>query len=101
MGRLPKNNLMRGLAASPFASHHSPAAKPALILVNIPIDSDSHTAHHPHFPGDRIPRHFDARWPMNISPGSSPLTTILLIDDNDKDRTYYAERIRIGIPATL
>ena len=35
---------------------------------------------------------------MNISPGSFPLTTILLIDDNDKDRTYYAERIRIGIP---
>jgi len=30
--------------------------------------------------------------------GQFPLTTILLIDDNDKDRTYYAERIRIGIP---
>jgi len=36
---------------------------------------------------------------MNLSPRiSSPFTTILLIDDNDKDRTYYAERIRIGIP---
>ena len=29
---------------------------------------------------------------------SSPFTTILLIDDNDKDRTYYAERIQRGIP---
>ena len=28
----------------------------------------------------------------------SPLTTILLIDDNDQDREYYAERIRSGIP---
>ena len=28
----------------------------------------------------------------------SQFTTILLIDDNDKDRTYYAERIRMGIP---
>ena len=36
---------------------------------------------------------------MNLSPRiSSPFTTILLIDDNDHDRTYYAERIRIGIP---
>ena len=25
-------------------------------------------------------------------------TTILLIDDHDKDRTYYADSIRIGIP---
>jgi DNA-binding NarL/FixJ family response regulator len=29
---------------------------------------------------------------------ASPFTTILLIDDSDKDRTYYAERLRIGIP---
>lgn len=29
---------------------------------------------------------------------SRPLTTILLIDDNDKDRTYYAESIQRGIP---
>lgn len=28
----------------------------------------------------------------------SPSMTILLIDDDDKDRTYYAERIRIEIP---
>jgi len=27
-----------------------------------------------------------------------PTTTILLIDNNDKDRTYYADRIRIGLP---
>jgi DNA-binding NarL/FixJ family response regulator len=34
---------------------------------------------------------------MDLSP-STPLTTVLLIDDNDKDRTYYAKRIRMGIP---
>jgi len=32
---------------------------------------------------------------LNIDP---PTTTILLIDDNDKDRTYYAERIRVDLP---
>src|SRR5262247_3129841 len=35
---------------------------------------------------------------MDVSSRSSfPVTTILLIDDQDKDRTYYAERIRSGI----
>ena len=29
---------------------------------------------------------------------SSPPMTILLIDDDDKDRTYYAKRIHMGIP---
>jgi len=39
---------------------------------------------------------------MELSPTiSSPFATILLIDDNDKDRTYYAERIRIGIPGCI
>ena len=26
------------------------------------------------------------------------MTTILLIDDNDKDRTYYVDRLKISIP---
>src|SRR5262245_27635780 len=30
-----------------------------------------------------------------------PMTTILLIDDNDKDRTYYADRLKISLPDSI